>query len=69
MRIGLRCYFLLLLILYANVYQRTFHFVNTEKRPCKKAKAYEKTFSSYVARFKKFVDYETTSECQFCNFS
>ena len=29
----------------------------------------KKTFSSYVAKFKKFVDYETTSECKLCDFS
>ena len=37
----------------------------------KKAKAYEKTFSSYVARLKKFADYDydITNESQLCNFS
>ena len=60
---------LLFPILYANVYHKTFNFVNSDKPYCKKAKLCEKIFSSYVARFKKFVDYETTNECQLCNFS
>ena len=43
---------------------KTFNFVNTDK-PChKKAKACEKTFTCYVVRSKKFVDKETTNECQ-----
>ena len=69
MEIGLKCYFLLFLILFTNVYQKTFNFVNTDK-PCrKKAKACEKTFTSYVVRSKKFVDYESTNKCQLYNFS
>ena len=44
----------------------TFNFVNTDKR--KKAKACEKIFTSYMARFKKFVDYETTNKFQLCIF-
>ena len=44
---------------------KTFNFAVTEK-PCrKKAKACEKTFTSS----KKFVEYETTNECQLCRFS
>ena len=38
---------------------KTFNFGNPFK-PCRKSKACKKTFTSYVARFKKFVDYETT---------
>ena len=48
--------------------QKTFNFVNTDK-PChKKAKPYEKTFSCYVARLEKIVNYKITNECQLCNF-
>ena len=49
--------------------KKTFNFVNTDKPCCKKAKPCEKTFNSYVARLKKFVDYETTNDCQLYNFS
>ena len=41
----------------------------TDKSCCKKAEPCEKTFSSYVARLKKIVDYETTNQYQLCNFS
>ena len=50
--------------------QKIFNFVNTDT-PCrKKAKEREKNFhqNCYVARFKKFVDYEITSECQLYKF-
>ena len=47
---------------------KTFNFGNPFK-PCRKSKACKKTFTSYVARFKKFIDYETTNECQLNNFS
>ena len=48
--------------------KKSFNFVNTDKPCCNKAKIYEKTLTSYVARFKKFVDYETTNECQLCSW-
>ena len=53
--------------------KKTFDFVDTDT-PCrKKAKACEceKIFhqNCYLERFKKFVDYDTTSACQLCNFS
>ena len=35
---------------------KTFNFINTDKLCRKKAKACENTFTSYVARSKKFVD-------------
>ena len=44
-------------------------FAQTDKSCRTMANACAKTFMSYVARFKKFVDYESTSECQLCNFS
>ena len=48
-------------MIFTNVYQKLFNFVNTDK-PCRnKANASEKTFISYVESFKKFVDYETTN--------
>ena len=49
--------------------KKTFNFVNTDRPFRKKAKPCEKLFSSYVARYKKFVDYETTNEYQRCSFS
>ena len=64
--VELKCYSLLFLIRFPNVYQKTVNFVNTDK-PCrKKVKACENTFTSYVARSKKF---ETNNECQLCNIS
>ena len=39
---------------------------------CEKAKSCKKNFHQnccYITRFEKFVDYETTSKCQLCNFS
>ena len=49
--------------------KKNFNFVNTDKPYRKKTKHWEKAFSSYLARFKKLVDYETTNEYRFCNFS
>ena len=43
--------------------KKHFDFVNTDKPYCKRAEPCEKPFSSFVARFKKCVDYETTNEC------
>ena len=44
--------------------------VNTDTPCCKKVKTCENFHENcYVARFKKFIDYETASAYQFCNFS
>ena len=67
--VGLNCYFLLFLILFTNVCQKAFNFVNFDKTCRKKVKTCTKTLTSYVRDLKKFVEYESTSECQLCNFS
>ena len=48
---------------------KNIYFANTDKSCRKKAKACEKTFTSFLPRLKKFVDYKTTNECQLCSFS
>ena len=47
--------------------KKPFNFVNVDIPCCKKSKECEKNLHlncCYVAKFKKFVYYETTSKCQ-----
>ena len=60
---------LLFPILLTNAYQKTFNFVNTDRPCCKKAKAYQKTFTTYELDLNICYDYETTNDCQLCNSS
>ena len=49
--------------------KKTFNFANSDKPGRKKVMVCEQSFTSYLATYKIFVDYETTNERQLYNFS
>ena len=54
--------------MHANVYEKHLTLETLTNHAVRRLSHVKKTFSGYVARFKKFVDYENTCECQLRNF-